>query len=230
MKERWLALSARFAALKDREKQIIAAATVLVIVMGGYMLWVEPAQIRAAALQKQIASAKAELQGVEAQVTVLRAQVKDPDAPNKAAMAEVNNQLAAAKQELHSYDKILVPSERMPQLLQALFARHRGVELVSLRTLPPTPLLGRAAATPAAGKPDAKPAPPVARDSNIHKHGIEIKMAGSYADLLAYVAELEQLPQKLLWGNMSLTVVAHPRCEMTLTVYTLSLDSIWLVV
>ncbi len=65
---------------------------------------------------------------------------------------------------------------------------------------------------------------------NIYKHGIEIKLAGGYGDLLAYVADLEASPQKLLWGGMRLTVKQFPVSELTLTVYTLSLDSIWLVV
>jgi MSHA biogenesis protein MshJ len=54
-------------------------------------------------------------------------------------------------------------------------------------------------------------------------------MAGSYPDLLAYVAELGQLPQKLLWDSMALTVLSYPKSELTLTVSTLSLNSIWLV-
>ncbi|MDO9244269.1 MAG: hypothetical protein Q7U32_10740, partial [Rhodocyclaceae bacterium] len=65
---------------------------------------------------------------------------------------------------------------------------------------------------------------------NIYKHGIEIKLAGNYQDLLAYVNELEASPQKLLWGNLRLAVKKHPVSELTLIVYTLSLDSIWLVV
>lgn len=42
--------------------------------------------------------------------------------------------------------------------------------------------------------------------------------------------ELEASPQKLLWGNLRLAVKKHPVSELTLIVYTLSLDSIWLVV
>lgn len=231
MKARWLALAAKFAALKAREKQIVAFATVLIIGLGGYMFWVEPALLREAALKKQLTGARTEMQTLQAQVTALRTQVKDPDAPNKAAIAEVRGRIAAVGQELRSYDKILVPPERVPQLLQALFARHRGVELVGLRTLPPKSLLA-SAAVKAAEKPGAKPEAKTApsRESDIHQHGIEIKLAGSYLDLLAYVSELERLPQKLLWGNLSLTVGTYPRCEMTLVVYTLSLDPTWMVV
>lgn len=233
MKQRWLELSAKFAALQQREKAIVAAAVVLAVVMGGASLWVEPAQLRLATLQKQVVKDKGDLQSLRAQVAGMRAQVKDPDEQNRKSLAEVGAQTAGVERALHGFDDVLVPPEKAPRLLQSLFVRHRGLELVSLQTLPPQPLLGQPAARDegkASAKPDAKaPAQRSAAGDNIQKHGIEIKIAGGYLDLLAYVAELEQLPHKLLWDSMSLTVRAYPKSELTLTVYTLSLDSIWLV-
>lgn len=230
MKARWQALSSKFATLQPREKAIVAAATVIAIVMGGYSLWVEPAQLRLAAAKKQVAAGRADMQTFQAQLAGLKAQLKDPDAPNKVALAEVKKQIAAVDQELHQYDKVLVPPERVPQLLQSLFAHHRGLELMSLQTLPPAPFLASSVAKDDAEKTPVPATAPAAKDDGIQKHGIQIKMAGNYLDLLAYVAELEQLPQKLLWDSMSLTVAAYPKSELTLTVYTLSLDPIWLVV
>ncbi len=242
MKARLQALGAKFAALQQREKALIAVASVSVIGLGGYTLWVEPPMLRAAALRKQIAQQKTEMQNLQAQLVVMGTQVKDPDAPNRAALKEIKSRLDAVDRSLRGYENTLVAPERMPQLLQSLVSRHKGLELLSLETLPPQPLL-----TPAA-KPDAKgegkteaksdpkaaeakaPAAPAAKGSNIHKHGIEIRMAGNYLDLLAYVAELDGLPQKLLWGGMSLEVTAYPRSELSLTVYTLSLDPTWMVV
>lgn len=233
MKTRLKALTAKFDALQMREKRMVAAAVLFAIVMGGYTLGVEPAQQRAAALKKQIARQKADLQTAQSQVVVLRGQVRDPDAANRQALAETREKLAVAERSLHEYDSRLVPPERVPQLLQSVLAHHRGLQLVSLQTLPPAPLLApKAEEKPQAGA-AAKPVPvpaPAAAGSNLHKHGLEIKMAGSYLDLLAYVEELERLPQKLLWGRMSLSTSAWPRSELTLTVYTLSLDPTWMIV
>lgn len=236
MKARWQALSAKFAALQPREKVIVAAATVIGIVMGGHTFWVEPAQLRLTALQKKLAKDKSEIKTNQAQVSSLKAQLKDPDAPNKAALSEAEKRMSAAEREIHTFDNTLVPPQRVPQLLQSLFARHRGLELVSLQTLPPQPLLAPAAKAAGDAKPEPKapdgkaPPAPVAKSGMLLKHGIEIKMAGNYLDLLAYVSDLERLPQKLLWESMSLDVKTYPKSELKLTVYTLSLDSIWLVV
>lgn len=240
MKARFQVYADKFAALQQREKTLVAAATVAVIVLGGYTLWVEPPLLRAAALRKQIQQQKTELQGLQAQLVVMSSQVRDPDAQNRAALAEVKSRLDAVDRSLRRYETTLVPPDKVPQLLQALISRHRGLELLSLQTLPPQPLLAPAAKpdAKAEGKGDGKtPEPkapetrtPPAKGSNIHKHGIEIRMAGNYLDLLAYVAELDGLPQKLLWGGMSLEVTAYPRSELMLTVYTLSLDPTWMVV
>ncbi len=233
MKTRLKAMTAKFDALQMREKRMVAAAVLFGIVMGGYTFGVEPAQQRAAALRKQIAQQKTDLQTTQAQLMALRAQLRDPDAPNKQALAETRAKLAVAERALQEYDAKLVPPERVPQLLQSVLAHHRGLQLVSLQTLPPSPLLAPKAEEKAPAGTAAKPAPapaPAERGANIHKHGLEIRMAGSYLDLLAYVEELERLPQKLLWGRMSLSTAAWPRSELTLTVYTLSLDPTWMIV
>jgi MSHA biogenesis protein MshJ len=171
---------------------------------------------------------KTELQVLEAQLIGARAQIRDPDAANKAALAETRAQLADAEAAVRQFDGVLVSPQRAPQLLQSLLVQHRGLELLALSTLPPMPLMS-APAAPKDGKPEAPPAA-APRAGQIQKHGIEVRVAGGYLDLLAYVSELENLPQKLIWGRMALEVKAYPRSELTLTLYTLSLDTTWLVV
>ena len=55
-------------------------------------------------------------------------------------------------------------------------------------------------------------------------------MRGRYLDLLGYLGELEDLPAQMFWGGAKLNVVHYPEAELTLTLYTLSLDKTWLVV
>ncbi len=75
MTARWKEISAKFAALQQREKISVAAATVFAIVMGVQSLWVDPAQRRLDTLKKQIVKDKTDLQTLQAQVTVLKAQL-----------------------------------------------------------------------------------------------------------------------------------------------------------
>jgi MSHA biogenesis protein MshJ len=225
----WQKLAGRFAALSKRENGLVAAEVLAVVVFGGYAVWVDPARTALAALRTQATQHQTEIAVLEGQVATLQGQMKDPDAANKIVLAEVQAQKAEVDRSLQQFDRILIPPERVPQLLRSLLARHRGLELVALKTLSPVVVSERRLVVDASGKPVASSAN-ILRQGNVFQHGIEIKVAGSYADLLAYVSELEGASQKLMFGKMSLSVTAYPRSELTLTVYTFSLDPIWLVV
>jgi MSHA biogenesis protein MshJ len=232
LKTLWQGWSNRFAALQAREKPLIIGALVVAILFGGFTLFVEPGMTQSGRLNKTLVQQQAEQEQFQAQIAALAAQSSDPDSANRTALQQVRDQLAVMEGDLRAFDRILVAPRQAPALLQTLLARHRGLSLVSLTTLSPQPLIEPPAAP--AGKPASDGAKPAGEASmpggNIYKHGIEIKLAGGYSDLLAYVADLEASPQKLLWGGMRLTVTHFPVSELTLTVYTLSLDSIWLVV
>lgn len=225
---RWQAWSRRFAGLQAREKTLVVAATAIAVLFGGYSLWIEPGQMKADSLKKTLAQQQAEQVQLQEQVAALAVRNRDPDSANRAALQRLREEVGGIEREIGAFGHTLVPPQRMPALLQSLLTRHRGLTLVSLTTLPPRPLI----AAPPVGKDEAKPAEDKSArpGGNLYTHGIEIKVTGGYQDLLAYVAELDASPQKLMRGGMRLAVKQHPVSELTLMVYTLSLESAWLVV
>lgn len=225
MKALWRKWSARYAASSPREQLLIAVAILAAVGFALYTAWVEPAAKRAGLLRTQIDQQRGELAALTAQLDGLKSQLRDPDAGNRQALADLKARLAAVDGEIGRLDDKLVPPQRMARLLQTLLARHRGLHLVSLRSLPPEPLL----APPKAEK-DAEGKEAAAPGENIYRHAVEVKLAGGYADLLAYVAELERAPQPLMRGALTLTATEYPRCELTLTVHTLSREKDWLSV
>ena len=62
----------------------------------------------------------------------------------------------------------------------------------------------------------------------VYKHGVEIVVEGGYPELMDYLAQLEKLPVRVIWGNLKLRVDGYPRTTMSLTIYTLSLEKKWL--
>ncbi len=228
LRTQWQGWSQRFAALQPREKILIVAAVAVAVLFGGYSLWVEPGLMRAEQLKKSLDQQQAEQAQLQEQVAALVVRNSDPDSANRAELLRLRAEVAQTERDIGTFGNTLIPPQRIPALLQTLLTRHRGLTLVSLTTLPPLPLI----AMPATGKEEAKPAVDATPlpAGNLYKHGIEIKLAGSYGDLLAYVAELDASPHKLLRGGLALAVKQHPVSELTLTIYTLSLDSAWLVV
>jgi MSHA biogenesis protein MshJ len=58
--------------------------------------------------------------------------------------------------------------------------------------------------------------------SQFYRHGVEISLTGGYFDLMQYLAELEKLPARLLWGSGTLQSEQYPEVRLTLQVYTLA--------
>jgi MSHA biogenesis protein MshJ len=240
----WTQWKTRFAAISRRERTIVAAA---VVFGGGLLIFnfgIDPFMLKARSASRAELAARTELAQQQLQLTMLTMQNADPDAPSRRRLAQAKQELAAVNARLGSFEAGMVPPARMQAFLEGLLAGNRAIELVGLKTLPVT-LVGAQVALPkseAAGiagaqsakdpgrdKVDSAGAAPVSVDG-IYQHGIEIRLAGSYNDLLKYLTELERMPQRVMWNSVSLTVDKYPRNVLVLRVYTLSLDRNWLIV
>lgn len=218
MKEKLLAWAARFDALARRERALLAGAAVVGILLLGFSVLVEPGLKSANAERLRGEQAQADLEKLNGQIALLK-QAPDLNAGNRRALEEVRARVAENDARLNSLETTMVPPDKMRAFIESLLAQHRQVELVGLRTLAPAPLAGSA---------DGDSSNASVR--TIYKHGVELRIAGRYNDLLAYLTALEKMPQRILWSKIVLTVDQYPRSVLTVTVYTLSLDKQWLIV
>lgn len=246
MRDLWQRWSLRFVALSRRERGIAALALML---GGGFIIFsvaLKPHLLQAQAANKATAVARSELARQQTQLAVLNAQGADLDARSRQRLSQAQNQRKLLGERLAAFEAGMVPPSRMQAFLQGLLSRNRNIELLELKTLPVEQvgagLTEKKADTPLAQAPriarDAAMALTAAKDAaasanasaeGIYQHGVEIRLAGGYNDLLNYLAELEQMPQRVMWNSVRLEVIKYPRNEMTMRVYTLSLDKNWLV-
>lgn len=228
LRQRWQQLEKRYAAMTRREKLLVAAALLLVPVLAGETLVLEGQRARNAALAGSIALQTATMKELQTQAQLLQQQLQiDPDARIKAEIAALKAEQQMLEKDLLEVGKSLVPPEQMNALLERLLARHSGLRLVSLKTLKPEGVLG--AADKADGTTPAKGNEKVAGQRfDLYRHGVEIRIEGTFAELQAYLVQLEELQDRLLWGHLHYEVGEYPKAEMSLMVYTLSADRTWL--
>jgi MSHA biogenesis protein MshJ len=233
MKAQWLKYAARIDALSQRERIAVFGAVIAVIVYLAFMLFLDPVQMRRKALDAGVAQQRAEIQAIQTQIAALESKRVDPDAANMARRNDVQSQIAEIDVSLKDMHRNLVPAEKMKALLQDMLSHQPRLQVLALRTLPVTPLVDKPAKAEKgdASAAGAVPAPrSVAGDDNVFKHGVEITLQGSYADLYDYLARVEKLPWRMFWSRASLNAEDYPRLKLTVTIYTLSLDKAWLVV
>ena len=220
-------LARKFDALKPRERVMVFATGLAIIVGLAFVLAIDGAlakhKIVAANAEKHRIDL-AQLQKQNAELSRLLAQ--DPDVEGRKNIDDLRRQLGGYDTELRSVQQGLVPPNRMVKVLEDMLSRDSHVRLVKLRTLPVAALV-----EPAGGAADRAAAKsPAAAKNLVYKHGIELTVEGNYLDLLEYQARLEKLPWRMFFARTRVNAVDYPRVLMTITLYTLSLEEAWLVV
>lgn len=216
MKEQFLAWLAWFDARNKRERSIGAAAVVLLVLFVGDALLLSSPLIRNRAQTALAEQQENEAASLSQQLQAAQSELANSAANRAQLLQTLKNRVAGLDGQLKSFDGTLVAPQAAPALLERLMGRRKSLQMLGLRTLAPVPALDRPseASTP---------------ELNLYRHGIEIRLAGSYGDLLGYLADLETAPERLLWEGAELKVDVYPRSILTLRVYTLSLDKAWLV-
>ncbi len=219
MKALWQQYQAWFALRTQRERIILAASALFLLVYPALLYVIDPALATAREARSKAQQQRNEAAQLQAQIAAMQALAKDPEAGAKKMLLDLQQQIAAQAPRFKAVEQTIVPAAKVTALLENLLAQNRALQLVSLKSMPPMALLERK------GTGDGKAGP---LDANVYRHGVEIIFTGSYADMLAYLDELEKSPQPVLWSRLLLDASDHTRLVMKVEINTLSLDKAWL--
>lgn len=229
MKQQWQRLAAKLDARNQRERALIF---VMVLVIFGSLLnalWIDPLLARKKKATQEAATQQEQLQGLRGQIQAIASGgLPDPDAPTRVRLAGLEQKLAQSQTALQEMQHSLVPPGRMARLLEDVLMQNRSLKLVSLRTLPASDVLEPPSKPPQTGQAKAEAEQPRLAGPAIYKHGVEIAVSGSYAELTQYLDTLENLPWRMFWGKAEMRVEEYPRVTLMITLYTLSMDKTWL--
>lgn len=227
MKEFWRKYAEKIDALATRERVMLFVAAIFVTLFLVNALFIEPAVARTKALLAQAAQQQATLTTLQPQIAVLEKKLANPDAENIVRRDDIKRQIAEVEETLNGMRQGLVAAQNMRSVLQDMLARNPRLQLVGMRTLPVAPLVEKQAKPDAAGAVAPQSTP---TEGGVFKHGVQITVQGSYADLHDYLGRLEKLSWRMFWSRASLDAAGNPRLTLTITIYTLSLDQAWLEV
>lgn len=212
---------ARVDGMSLRERALIFAAAAFMVVSLIDSLFLEPLLAKQKMLSVQVVQQQEKMKEVQSRIVALiQARQADANSPQRERIRILRQQIADGNAYLNDRRDKLVPPEKMAQLLEQVLNKNDRLKLVELNTLPVSLLIEPS--------PDASVGQTTGLERQIYKHGVKITVRGSYADLLQYLAALEKLPTQMYWGVAKMDVVQHPTVELTLTLYTLSLDKTWL--
>lgn len=232
-KSSWHRLSIRIDRMSLRERALVFGTTVVLLLSIINSLVLSPMAARDRSLLQQLQQDEQKIATMNAQIMGLTSSFNtDPDALLRNRLVMLRDQSERSGKALNDIQSNLVAPQRMTALLEDILRRNHGLRLVSLKTLPVSSLVEtegvpslKSVGEPAKMTGATKP---ITATNPVYRHGVELTVAGSYAELVHYLTELETLPWHMFWGKADLVVDVYPKVNLTLRLYTLSLDPAWL--
>lgn len=210
LRGRATALWAGFMARTARERWLLVAVGMLGVAALADALWLTPALRARQQARLQEATTRQALnqaqQSLQAQLQAGTQQRQQQQAERAALSTRLQQLQAQAR--LGSDD----PAPRLQRLLEQLVAAQGGeLQLMALKSLR-----------------DPSPASAASAAPRVHRHGLQLVVAGRYEALQRYLHALAALDEPLQLDGLRLDVVEHPRLELSLELSLLSPDPDWM--
>ena len=155
-----------------------------------------------------------ERKNLNSEVSILQAQINKIDNQKEHDLtAKLKNEKKTAMAELASLNKGVskhqdesVSEKQIFVALRNLTEKEHGLELISLKSLPPKPLVSTDA-------------------GNFFEYPIELVLVGDFASIYQYFQSVEQLNLNLYWQDMHYMVTNYPYAEVQLKCYVVKFQS-----
>lgn len=205
MKEKWQKLALRIDAMQLRERVFLFLTIIVCCAALADTLWLSPAQVAHKQATLKFAAQETELQRLRAELKGL-AQPVDANKAVREDIAAANQQLDAINQEISAVASLAEGGPAIEQTLVQFLRRQEGLTLLGTGTIQD----GGASTSTASAAASKQP--------GLSRRGLELSVAGSYADLTRYVSTLENALPTLRWGTLHLKTTKQAP-EMALQVY-----------
>lgn len=208
MNAQWLALGAKFNSLSQRERLLVALASLGLTGLLCFTL-LEPKLLDYQARTVHLKELNQSNTLASQQISLYEhGLTQDPDADYRQRLTSLEQQMMFVDAELAEQMVDMIPADYMPTVLAQLLGKAKNLTLLSFSSLTPVPLLGLEESD----------------KLNLYSHGIKLTLEGDYFSFLTFVQSVEAMPDKLYWKNLNYQVDKHPLAKIELELYTLSIN------
>ena len=174
-------------------------------------------------LHEQLSALASERTALQTQVAAAtQILLNDPEKEKKSQVTQLQADLEGIETKLQNLSQSLIKADQLPLALQQVLQKTSQLTLLEVNTLPVRELQLVAEGEPVANAGMKSKAD--ATSAGVYEHAVEIRVAGTYSQVVQFLMALEQLPWRFYWQSLDYKVVQYPNAEMTLRVYTLSAE------
>lgn len=204
---------------RNLRERVLIFVTLLAVVFLLWQLLVQSAiDNTTKTLHSEQAAVDKNRQELEAKIASLTlSMASDPAIGKRKNIDQLQTSIAQVETRLAGLSQGLIAAGQLPKVLQDVLTRTTSIRLLEVRTLPVQELQLPGLAN--------TPTPTPATSSNgagVYKHGVLLRVSGSYAELLKLLRDIEALEWKFYWESLDYTVKSYPEAVIDIQVFTLS--------
>lgn len=228
MKDKYQSYKLKYESLVVRERLLLLGALLAAIYFIWEIVFYSPLAEKKEVMVARERVATQQINSTQAQLEVFKMLAgRDPNGDLKVELEKLKSKLLRLDNNLAELAKGLVPADKLPDLLHDLVLKANEVELLEIKTLPVSEVRLSEVSEARASEPAPNPGLNVTANSpvaqkKIFKHGVHLRLAGSYTSLYEYLVRVEGSSWQLYWETLKYEVTAYPGAHLELKVYTLS--------
>ena len=198
--------------LSLRERLLVFATVLVLLVSVWYLSLMQPLSQRATNSHTEIESLRVQIKASDQSLEDQVLQITGSGTEYQESFARVQRRIDEINEQLGDYAAELIDPAEMARVMEGVLKEQSKLRLIRIRNL----------------SPEALSASADTHTTTFYKHGLEIEFEGSYFAALEYLQEIEALPWRFYWQILELDVLEYPRNRIRLEVSTLSLDEEWI--
>jgi MSHA biogenesis protein MshJ len=218
----WKKLAAWLDARQVRERAVLLAGVLGLLVYAWFTMFHEVMVLRQADLRTGIIVLEAQvLEQRNRQAEIEGTFTQDPNSFALTRQRELRAAMATADGRLNALYGELISPQQMSQVLTTILQRETSLKLVSLENqLSEALVTAELLASQIQNGGIA--------DVQVFKHGLRMVFQGGFLETVGFLRSLEQLDSNFFWETLDFTVAAGPGGTVSLEIYTLSTQRGWI--
>lgn len=205
---------------KTLREQVILSGSILAVI---YFVWMflvsDPLNKQQKTFKQRHELAQTENEKISAERNIfIQALTNNPGTRKQKEIQQLKEKLTSLDKEVEALSAGLIPPSRLPLVIRDVVEQRDRLELLGLVALPPESLKlndEQKKDTELFDQPESD-------GVTIYKHRVVFRLSGRYADIHAYLADLEKLEWQFYWEELDYQVHNYPKAVVQLEAFTLS--------
>lgn len=211
-----------------REQHIILSTLVVLLLLIGYLLVIEPVLLSNVGLMEDKNSHAQTNKALSEKIMKTKnKKQEDPNEPLRAQLNEIITQSESTQQKINLLTQALVAPKQMISLLEGVLTQDKQLKLISLSNLPEEAMNVEGRSLTIDAQTVAGASGILSEESDdalIYRHTFEIELEATYDSALLYLKRLDNLPWQLFWQDLKYQSTQYPKGKLNIRIYTLSMS------